>query len=99
MNLEEPDVASAVHLLGERLGYVHLAESNRGAIGTGLFPFKRFFQALRDIEYSGPAIIEAFINAPPDLRMATASWRAVGGDATTFVNDSLGYIHSLLNPA
>lgn len=99
MNLEEPDVAGAVHLLGDRLGYVHLAESNRGAIGSGLFPFREFFEALQDIEYSGPAVIEAFMNAPPDLRNATASWRTVAGDAHTFVDDSLEYIRSLIGAA
>jgi D-psicose/D-tagatose/L-ribulose 3-epimerase len=96
MNLEEPDVTEAVHLLGEHLGYVHLAESHRGAIGTGLFPFKRFFEALQDIDYSGPAVIEAFINAPPQLWTATASWRSVTGDASAFVNDSLTHIRNLL---
>ncbi len=96
MNLEEPDITKAVHLLDQRLGYVHLAESHRGAIGTGLFPFKPFFDALQDIDFSGPAVIEAFINAPPELRTATASWRCVAGDATTFVNDSLKHIRNLL---
>lgn len=99
MNLEEPDIGEAVRLLGRRLGYVHLAESNRGAIGSGLFPFQQFFEALQDIEYSGPAVIEAFINAPSELRTATASWRPVAGDAATFVNDSLEHIHSLLQTA
>lgn len=99
MNLEEPDVRDAVRLLGQRLGYVHLAESNRGAIGSGLFPFREFFEALQEIEYTGPAVIEAFINAPPDLHTATASWRPVAGDAATFIEDSLEHIHSLIETA
>lgn len=96
MNLEENDVSRAVHHLGERLGYVHLAESNRGAIGSGLFPFRQFFEALEDIEYSGPAVIEAFMNAPPDIRNATASWRPVAGEVSAFVTHSLQHIHSLV---
>jgi D-psicose/D-tagatose/L-ribulose 3-epimerase len=96
MNLEEPDVREAIHILGPRLGYVHLAESNRGPIGSGLFPFRSFFDALNEIGFSGPAIIETFINAPPDLRSATASWRPVAGDPATFVSESLGHIESLL---
>jgi hypothetical protein len=40
--------------------------------------------------------MEAFINAPPELQNATASWRPVAGDAAAFVNDSLEHIHNLL---
>lgn len=96
MNLEEPGIREAVRLLGPRLGYIHLAESNRGPIGSGLFPFRSLFDALNGIGFSGPAIVEAFINAPPDFRTATASWRPVAGDAATFVSESLEHIKSLL---
>lgn len=99
MNLEEPDIREAVRLLGPRLGYIHLAESNRGPIGSGLFPFRALFDALIEIEFSGPAIIEAFINAPPDLRTVTASWRPVAGDPGTFVRESLEHIDGLLRTA
>lgn len=99
MNLEEPDVGDAVRILGPRLGYVHLAESNRGPIGSGLFPFRSLFDALIEIGFSGPAVIEAFINAPPDLRSATASWRPVAGEPATFVAKSLEHIESLLRTA
>lgn len=96
MNLEEPDVTAAVRLLGDRLGSVHVAESHRGVIGRGWFPFERFFAALLDMEYSGPAIVEAFVNAPADLRIPTASWHPVAGDTATVVDDRLEHIRDLL---
>jgi D-psicose/D-tagatose/L-ribulose 3-epimerase len=92
MNIEEPDIGGAVRLLGDQLGYVHLAESDRGVIGHGTFPFRELFEALEDIHFSGPAVIEAFINAPADLRTATASWRPVAGDAASFLDASLSNI-------
>jgi D-psicose/D-tagatose/L-ribulose 3-epimerase len=96
MSIEEPDVAAAVRLLGDRLGYVHLAESNRGAIGTGLFPFDELFSALHQIDFNGPAVMEAFINASDDLRSATASWRPVAGTPERFVETSLDHLAPLL---
>lgn len=96
MSIEEPDVAAAVRLLGDRLGYVHLAESNRGAVGTGLFPFDELFAALREIDFDGPAVMEAFINASDDLRSATASWRPVAGTPDQFVQTSLDHLAPLL---
>ena len=95
MNIEEPDIGAAVRLLGEHLGYVHLAESDRGVIGSGTFRFRELFEALDDIGFGGPAVIEAFVNAPADLRAATASWRPVAGDAATFLDASLSHIDAL----
>lgn len=97
MNIEEPDIGAAVRLLGDHLGYVHLAESDRGVIGHGTFPFRELFEALDDIHFGGPAVIEAFVNAPAELRIATASWQSVAGDASSFLDASLSHIAAHLS--
>ncbi len=91
-NIEEADIADAVHRLGPLLGYVHLGESNRGIIGSGTFRFDTLLAALDDIEFAGPVVIEAFMNASPDLLRATASWRNVGGEPNRFLADSITYL-------
>ena len=97
-NIEEASYASAISRLGHRLGYVHLAESHRGAIGTGHVPFDEVFDALRRLDYTGPLVVETFLNADPAIRGATATWRDHGLDPQQFAVTSLEYIAALRGP-
>ena len=94
MNIEEDDVIGAVRFLGDQLGYVHLAESNRGIIGSGIFPFQKLLSALTDIDFSGPAVMEAFSFAPNELLTITASWNPPRVDATTFISQSVRHLQT-----
>lgn len=53
MNIEESDMGAAIRNVGEKLFYVHIADSNRAAPGRGHIDFKEIAQALRDIRYDG----------------------------------------------
>lgn len=70
MNLEEPSIPGALQLAGERLGYVHLADSNRRAPGTGHLNFVEILYTLQAIGYSGPITCE--ILPQPDDSSAAA---------------------------
>lgn len=73
---EETSFADAVKICGKKyLGYVHLCENNRGIPGTGLVPWKEFFLALRDIQYSGFMCIESFDPSFEELNSLCAIWR------------------------
>lgn len=76
MNIEELSFRKAVEACGKKyLGYVHVCENNRGIPGTGLVPWKEFFQALKDIEYFGPLVIESFDPGFEELNGLCAIWR------------------------
>jgi sugar phosphate isomerase/epimerase len=70
MNIEEADVASALHTAGQRLGHVHFADSNRRAIGFGHTDIEAVFAALREIGYDG--WLSAEILPLPDGETAAA---------------------------
>ncbi|PZE21176.1 sugar phosphate isomerase/epimerase [Paenibacillus xerothermodurans] len=53
MNIEETDIAEAFRNVGDKLYYVHFADSNRAAPGRGHIDFKPLAQALLDINYKG----------------------------------------------
>ncbi|WP_052476330.1 sugar phosphate isomerase/epimerase family protein [Cohnella kolymensis] len=53
MNIEEADIAQAYRMVGDKLFYVHFADSNRAAPGRGHIDFKPIAQALVDIKYQG----------------------------------------------
>jgi sugar phosphate isomerase/epimerase len=58
MNIEEASPADALRAAGRRLNLYHAADSNRQAIGRGHTDFRAQMEALDDIGYSGPVILE-----------------------------------------
>jgi len=82
MNIEESDPAQAIKLAGDRLGYFHVGESNRGYLGSGTIDFARIFDALVEVGYSDYLSFESFSSEIVDqsLSIACAIWRNVWTD-------------------
>lgn len=73
---EETSFKDAVNTCGkEYLGYIHVCESNRGIPGTGLVPWREFFEAVNAIGYEGPLVIESFDPKFEELNRNCAIWR------------------------
>lgn len=77
MNIEEADPGAAIRLAGDKIGYFHVGESNRGYLGDGVIDFDRIFDALVDIEYSRDIVFESFSTTIVDkaLSLACGIWR------------------------
>ncbi len=60
MNIEEADLAAALEAVGERVGHVHWADSNRQAIGFGHTAVEPVVAALVRIDYAGYVSAEVF---------------------------------------
>ena len=58
MNIEEARPADAIRGAGKRLGLFHVADSNREGIGRGHTDFTALAQALDEVGYAGPVIVE-----------------------------------------
>lgn len=82
MNIEETDFMKPVLACGDRLGYVHIGESNRGYLGTGTINFPEFFAGLAAINYQGVITFESFSSAVVDdnLSNALSIWRNLWSD-------------------
>ncbi|HEY8505115.1 MAG TPA: sugar phosphate isomerase/epimerase, partial [Gemmataceae bacterium] len=74
-NIEEKDVAQAIRHISDVLAHVHISENDRGTPGTGHVQWDATFQTLREVNYDGWLVIEAFGRALPDLAAATRVWR------------------------
>jgi sugar phosphate isomerase/epimerase len=64
MNIEESDPSGALRQVGERLWLYHAADSNRQGIGRGHTDFCRQMNALAEIGYDGPIILECTAPGP-----------------------------------
>lgn len=60
MNIEEADIAATLVAVGERVGHVHWADSNRRAMGMGHTDPRPIVAALRSIGYTGFLSAEIF---------------------------------------
>jgi D-psicose/D-tagatose/L-ribulose 3-epimerase len=64
MNIEEKDPAEAVRKAGELLVNVHIADSNRQAVGYGHTDFRAIVKALKDIGYERALALEPLPPVP-----------------------------------
>jgi D-psicose/D-tagatose/L-ribulose 3-epimerase len=64
MNIEEKDPAEAIRKAGELLVNVHIADSNRQAVGYGHTDFEAIMRALKDIDYQGALALEPLPPVP-----------------------------------
>ncbi len=72
MNIDEVCIADAIRTAGNRLGYMHFADSNRLYPGAGHIDFSAVRQALEEVGYSGTLSIECI----PEPDSATAAIKA-----------------------
>lgn len=60
MCIEERDISAVVLRNAALLGYAHVADSHRGALGTGNFDLGAYFRALAAADYAGDLTFEGF---------------------------------------
>lgn len=101
MNIEEDDFVRPLHLVGDRLGYVHIGENHRGPLGSGHIDFTGFFHALADIGYVGPITFESFSSAvvAEQLSGDLAIWRNLWADGEALARQALAFTRAQLEAA
>lgn len=96
MNVEERSLGEAIRAVGSRLRHVHACENDRGAPGSGHVPWADVAQALKDIGYDGPVVIESFTNKVKSIARAAAIWRPLAASQDALAADGLAFLKTLL---
>ena len=98
MNIEESDLSTPVLDVGDRLGYVHIGENQRGYLGSGSIDFPSFFHALDRVGYAGPITFESFSSAvvSPTLSNDLAIWRNMWSDGFDLASSARSFIETHL---
>ena len=101
MNIEEANPAAAIRLAGDKIGYFHIGESNRGYLGDGVIDFDAIFDALLDIDYANDITFESFSGAVVDesLSIACAIWRDTWTDNEPLARHAKAFIDLKLDEA
>lgn len=102
-HIEEEDFATPVRRAAAagRLGYVHVGESHRGALGTGQVDLPGLFGVLAEVDYRGPIVFESFSSAVVSEQFvgALAIWRDLWVDNLALAQEANTYLRSALEEA
>jgi D-psicose/D-tagatose/L-ribulose 3-epimerase len=96
MNIEEKSLGDAIRTVGTRLKHLHACENDRGAPGSGNVTWDEVAQALDDIHYQGPVVIESFTAKVKSIARAAAIWRALAPSQDALAQDGLQFLRRLL---
>lgn len=96
MNVEEKNIGDAIRKTGERLKHFYASENDRGAPGSGHVPWNSVTQALKDIRYDGPVVIEAFTPKIKSIPRAAAVWRDVEASPDALAGNGGKFLKQLL---
>jgi D-psicose/D-tagatose/L-ribulose 3-epimerase len=89
---EEDDMVQAVRDTGPLVGYVHSCENQRGIPGSGMVPWKPFFQALKDVGYDGCVTIESFDPSFESIARTCCIWRQLADSPEQLATEGLKYL-------
>lgn len=93
-NIEEKSISRAIHACADVLCHVHISENDRSTPGQGNIRWCENFDALRQINYQGWLMVEAFGLALPELAAATKIWRRMFESEEQLCRDSLAFMRS-----
>jgi D-psicose/D-tagatose/L-ribulose 3-epimerase len=93
MNMEEKSLYHATKLAGKNLVLYHLCENDRGIPGTGLMDWDGIFKALAEINYTGFAGFESFMDCTDNMN--TWVWRKLVKDGDTLVRKGMAFIQEM----
>ena len=91
-HIEEKSQRQAIVTGGQRISHVHISENDRATPGTGQIHWGEVFAALKEINYDGWLMVEAFGLALPALAAATKIWRRMYESEMQLTKDSLTFM-------
>ncbi len=93
-NIEEKSVPEAIRACADVLCHVHISENDRSTPGQGSVRWTETFDTLKEINYDGWLMIEAFGLALPELAAATKIWRRMFESEQQLAADGLAFMQT-----
>jgi D-psicose/D-tagatose/L-ribulose 3-epimerase len=93
-NIEEKNVAATIREIAPVCGHVHISENDRSTPGQGGVNWKATFDALKEVNYNGWLVVEAFGLALPEIAAATKIWRRMYSSEEQLAKDALAFMKS-----
>ena len=94
MNIEEKDIPAALRSAGRHIVEFHACSSDRGTPGEDHLPWPEIVAALRDVDYRGPVVIEAFTPKIKEIARAVALWRPLAESEDALASNGLRHLRA-----
>jgi D-psicose/D-tagatose/L-ribulose 3-epimerase len=95
MNVEEKHPAAAIRAVGQHLVHFHACGADRGTPGTDHTDWTAIAQALADIAYDGPIVIESFTSENQTIATAASIWRPLAASQDEIATQGLAFLRQL----
>jgi D-psicose/D-tagatose/L-ribulose 3-epimerase len=95
LNIEERSSADAVRTAGGHLVHVQVCGSDRGAPGGDQTDWPALLEALDEIGYPGPLVIESFTADNAAIATAASVWRPLAPTQDDLARDGLRFLRDL----
>jgi D-psicose/D-tagatose/L-ribulose 3-epimerase len=92
MITETRDYGQALRTVGDRLWGLHACENDRGVPGDGLVPWATLFSTLREIDFDGFILMEAYNSGAGDFAVRRGMFHNVCPDGEAFVQMGLRFL-------
>ena len=92
LNIEEPDLESAIRRVGDKLIHVQVSENYRGTPGTGQTNWAAWKRGLEAINYRGTISIESFTPQVKELAGAVCIWKPLAPSQDGFAKEGLEFL-------
>jgi D-psicose/D-tagatose/L-ribulose 3-epimerase len=92
LNIEEPDLESAIRRVGDKLIHVQVSENYRGTPGTGQTNWGAWKRGLEAINYRGTISIESFTPQVKELAGAVCIWKPLVPSQDGFAKEGLEFL-------
>jgi D-psicose/D-tagatose/L-ribulose 3-epimerase len=92
MNIEEKDIPAALRRAGRHIVEFHACSSDRGTPGEDHLPWREIAGALREVDYRGPVVIEAFTPEIKEIARAVSIWRPLAESQDALAANGLRHL-------
>ncbi len=89
---EVRDYQAAILQMGDRLWGVHACENDRGVPGGGLIPWSQIAGGLKQIDFSGPVLLEGYNSSIGDFAFERGMFHNVCPDVDSFVKKGFAFL-------
>jgi len=96
MGIEEKQMGEAIRAAGGFIRSFQASENDRGAPGSGHLPWTEMFDALDDVGYDGPIVVESFRPDVAAVASGVCLWRPVAKSMDQLARDSHRFLTSQL---
>jgi D-psicose/D-tagatose/L-ribulose 3-epimerase len=96
LNIEERDSAAAVRAAGDHLVHVQVCGNDRGAPGGDQTDWVALLDALDEVEYDGPLVIESFTADNASIATAASIWRPLAATQDDLAINGLSHLRRLM---